>query len=154
MLEKAIAEVYEKLKLNFYRNIFNGFATRESSLTASQTFFTEVVHALNKPTIKEVAEFLNVTQPNVSYKANNLEKVGYICRVPSQEDKREMRLEVTEKFYRYYDVRNEYLYLVIERAKARFNEEELAQFEHMLTVISEELMPEINAIIDKGRMRV
>lgn len=154
MLEKAIAEVYEKLKLNFYRNIFNGFATRESSLTASQTFFTEVVHALNEPTIKEVAEFLNVTQPNVSYKANNLEKVGYICRVPSQEDKREMRLEVTEKFYRYYDVRNEYLYLVIERAKARFSDEELAQFEHMLTVISEELMPEINAIIDKGRMRV
>ncbi len=154
MLEKAIAELYEKLTLHFYRSIYDGFATQESSLTASETFFTEVIHALDRPTIKEVSEFLNVTQPNITYKVNKLVKKGYIDRIPSKADKREVYLEVTDKFFEYYNVKTAYLKLVISRAKQYFPDEDLEHFEYMLHTISAELMPEITNEIKRGHIRL
>ncbi|RVU54852.1 MarR family transcriptional regulator [Anaerosphaera multitolerans] len=143
LLEKTFDEVYEKFKLNFYRNIFTGFATRESTLTTTETFCTEVIHALDRPTINEVGRFLGISQPNITYKVNNLVKKGYVKKVQSEEDKREYFLELTEKFYKYYDIKNEYMDLVIRRAKERFTEAELAELERMLKIISDELMPEV-----------
>ncbi|EFI42465.1 MULTISPECIES: MarR family transcriptional regulator [Peptoniphilus] len=143
MFEHVFKELYDKFKLNFYRNIFGGFAERESSLTATETFCTEVIYALDKPTINEMGKFLNISQPNITYKVNNLVKKGYVKKIQSENDKREVFLEVTDKFYNYYNVKNEYMNLVLKRARNRFSEEDLEKFEYMLSVISEDLMPEI-----------
>ena len=143
MVEEIFAEVYDKFKLNFYRNIFQGFAKRESSLTATETFCAEVIYALDRPTINQLGRFLQLSQPNIAYKVNNLVKKGYVKKIQSDEDKREFFLEVTEKFYKYYDVKNEYMITVSERARDRFTQDEIKQFEHILKIMSEELMPEI-----------
>ena len=89
MVEEIFAEVYDKFKLNFYRNIFQGFAKRESSLTATETFCVEVIHALDRPTINELGRFLELSQPNIAYKVNNLVKKGYVEKIQSEDDKRE-----------------------------------------------------------------
>ncbi|MDO5650341.1 MAG: MarR family winged helix-turn-helix transcriptional regulator, partial [Gallicola sp.] len=94
-LETALNEVYTKFKLNFYRNIFKNFENREASLTVIENFCAEAIYALNEPTINELAEFINISQPNAAYKVANLVRKGYIKKVQSTQDKGEYKLLVT-----------------------------------------------------------
>jgi len=48
----------------------------------------------------------------------------------------------TPKFMEYYAINQNHLKLVVERIKDRFSPEELAQFDKMLKVISQELLVE------------
>ncbi len=57
MIEKLFDEVYEKFKMNFYKNIFKSFENREATLTATETFCVEVINALGRPTISELTDF-------------------------------------------------------------------------------------------------
>lgn len=143
MLNQMFSEVYQKFKLHFYKKIFSRFEEREASLTAIETFCVEVIYALNKPTINELAQFIEISQPNAAYKVNRLVKKGYINRIQSQKDKREFRLEVTEKFFNYYGVNSDYMLEVTKRIEQRFTKEEVDQLQSMLHIISTELMPEI-----------
>ncbi|MDO5712806.1 MAG: MarR family transcriptional regulator [Tissierellia bacterium] len=149
MLQDAFRDVYEKLKLNFYKNIFGGFAEREATLTATETFCVEVIHAMGNPTITEVGDFLNLSQPNMTYKANQLVKKGYLEKYTSPEDRREVYLRVTDRFYHYYRIRNEYMTLVLQRAMDKFPEEDIQKLTEMLETISSELMPEVTKELDK-----
>lgn len=143
MLEQEFIELYDKFKLNFYRNIFAGFTGREASLTATETFCVEVIHALKRPTVNKLAEFLDISQPNAAYKVASLVKKGYVIKTQSQDDKRVFYLEVTDKFDKYYKYKNEYTYTVLDRAKKEFSEEEVKSLENMLHRMSTEMMPEI-----------
>lgn len=145
-LKEPLNEVYDKLKLNFYRNIFTRFENRDSTLTTAETICTEVIYALDRPTINEVAKFLGISQPNITYKINNLVKKGYVNKIQSLEDKREFYLELTAKFYDYYDIKNKYMDIVLKRAEKRFTNEEIEEFVRMLKIISNELMPEITNV--------
>lgn len=149
MIETVFNNIYEKFKINFYKHIFNGFEQSDTALTALESFYVEVIYVLQRPTINELANFLNMSQPNVAYKIGCLVKKGYIKKIQSQIDKREFYLEVTEKFYEYYNIKNEYVKLVLSRLKYKFSENDIKQFENMLNVINEELMPEINNFIRK-----
>ena len=67
------------------------------------------------------------------------------CAYPHQTelDGREYHLRPTQKYLDYYNVSASYVHEVIERIKERFSPEDLAKLEEMLTVMSEELMPEV-----------
>lgn len=149
MLEDLFNEVYEKFKINFYKNIFNGFEEREASLSTAEAFCVEVVHALGKPTIGELTDFLQISQPNGAYRVSSLVKKGYIKKIQSKEDKREYYLEVTDKFFNYYNVKNEYIATVLGRLSDRFPEEDIKKVEEVLRVMSSELMPEVTDYIKK-----
>ncbi|WP_425538743.1 winged helix DNA-binding protein [Microaceticoccus formicicus] len=151
MLEELFEEVYEKFKLNFYRSIFSGFEYRDASLSALETFCVEVIYALERPTINELALFLNISQPNAAYKVASLVKKGYVVKVQSDADKREYYLELTDRFYDYLKIKNEYVDQVISRFKERFNEEDIEKLEYFLKVISDELMPEVTSFIRERR---
>ena len=103
----------------------------------------EAIHALGHPTINEFATFTQISAPNAAYKVTSLVKKGYIRKVQSQRDKREYYLEVTDRFYEYYSISTSYLRTVTERIRGRFSDEELRQFERVLSVMSRELMPEV-----------
>lgn len=149
MLEELFEDVYKKFKLSFYKSIFKGFEDREATLTATEVFCVEVINALKKPTISELTEFMEISQPNMTYRVANLVRKGYIKKIQSQEDKREYFLEPTEKFYDYYKIRNEYVTTVIGRVEDIFTEEEVAILEKMLGMMSSELMPEVTDFIDE-----
>lgn len=144
MLERIFDEIYLKFKLNLYRNMFRGLQAREASLTATETFAVEVIHALHRPTINELASFLELSQPNMTYKVTSLVKKGYVRKVPSKLDKRKILLEVTDKFYKYYHLKNEYVAEVLSRLSTRIPPEKLMEFEEVLTLMSKELMPEVS----------
>ena len=147
MLEDAFNEIYTKFKLNFYRGIFERLKERDSSLSAAEAYAVEVIYALNKPTISQFAEFLQVSQPNATYKLNVLIRKGYIEKVNSSSDKREYHLVPTLKFWDYYAISQNYINIVMQRIRERFSCEEAEQLENMLRIISRELMQETSTTL-------
>ena len=143
MLEQAFNSVYSKFKLHFYQEIFRRFQDREASLTTVETFCMESIQALGRPTVNEFAHFMRISPPNAAYKVNSLVKKGYIRKVQSAEDRREYHLEVTPKYFDYYNISTSYLVEVMSRVTRRFSAEECARLEEMLTIVSRELMPEV-----------
>ena len=143
MLNNAFFNVYTKFKLHFYKEIFQRFQTREASLTTVETFCMETILALGKPTINEFASFMYISPPNAAYKINSLIKKGYIRKIQSEVDRREYHLEVTQKYIEYYNISSSYMLEVMERISQRFSPEDCEKLAEMLTVISKELMPEI-----------
>lgn len=142
MLETVFGEVYTKFKLHFYRGIFERLEERESSLSASEAYAVEVIHALHEPTISQFAKFLQISLPNATYKVNVLVRKGYIAKEKSSADKREFHLHTTPKFTNYYAINQGYVATVSKRIRARFTDSQVRQFEEMLRIVSEELMPE------------
>ncbi|MDO5734443.1 MAG: MarR family transcriptional regulator [Eubacteriales bacterium] len=145
MLQDDIYRIYAKLKLYYYRRIFRKLDSREEdALTAIETFCAEAIYGLGRPNVTQFAEFVNVSQPNAAYKISSLEKKGYIRRIKSPEDGRIVLLEVTEKFLSLYGSSERYAKVLAERIRERFSPEDVEKFEHILEVISTELMQEVN----------
>ncbi len=150
MLEKLFIEVYTKFKLHFYQEIFERFQNREASLTTVETFAMETIQALDSPTINEFASFMRISPPNAAYKVNSLIRKGYVRKVQSREDKREYHLEVTRKYQDYYNISSSYIETVVGRMRQRFTPEDQAKFTEILRVITNELMPEVTAGMEKN----
>lgn len=150
MLEKLFVEVYTKFKLHFYQEIFERFQNREASLTTVETFAMETIQALDSPTINEFASFMRISPPNAAYKVNSLIRKGYVRKVQSREDKREYHLEVTRKYQDYYNISSSYIEMVVGRMRQRFTPEDQAKFTEILRVITNELMPEVTAGMEKN----
>lgn len=143
MIEEAFIKVYTKFKLHFYKSLFEKIQQRETSLTTVETYCIEIIHAMGAPTIGEFASFIQISSPNAAYKVNSLIKKGYVRKVQSEDDKREYYLEVTDKYYEYYNMNSVYVKKVTERMRERFTEEEMKVLEKILTVMSSDLMPEV-----------
>lgn len=144
LLEQTFSDIYMKFKIHFYQEIFRMTNAREMSLTSTEVFCVEIIHALNNPTVNEFASFLQVSSPNAAYKVNSLIKKGYIEKIQSEEDKREYHLRVTQKYYEYFNLSQTYLSEVTKRAEEHFDAEEINKFDKMLEEISQKLMPEVD----------
>ena len=142
MLEKHFADVYNKFKLQFYRRVFELVRERDGSLSAMEAFSLEVIYMLGQPTVSQFADFLNISQSNATYKVNNLIKKGYLERQNSTVDRREYHLILSEKYYTYMNLYANYELIVMRRVAERFPPEDVAVFDRILQVMSEELMPE------------
>jgi DNA-binding MarR family transcriptional regulator len=115
---------------------------REGSLSAMEAFSLEIIRELNEPTVGQFAEFLNISQSNATYKVASLIKKGYIVKENSDEDRREYHLLLSDKYYNYIGLMQEYIATVAKRIKARFPDEDVEKLSSMLDVIADELMPE------------
>ena len=143
MIEEAFIQVYTKFKLHFYKSLFEKIQQRETSLTTVETYCIEIIPAMGTPTIGEFASFIQISSPNAAYKVNSLIKKGYVRKVQSEDDKREYHLEVTDKYYDYYNMNAMYVKKVTERMRERFTKEELEVLDKILMVMQSELMPEV-----------
>lgn len=143
MLEKAFNDVYTKFKLHFYQKVFQRFETREASLTTVESFCMEGIMAMGEPTIAEFSSMMQISTPNAAYKINSLVRKGYVEKIQSETDRREYHLRPTQKYIDYYSISYAYLHTVIERVEQRFPAEDVRKLGEMLTIISDELMPEI-----------
>lgn len=150
MLEKAFQDVYTKFKLHFYQNVFQRFATREATLTTVESFCMEGIMAMGEPTIAEFSRMMQISTPNAAYKIGSLVRKGYVEKIQSTTDRREYHLRPTQKYIEYYSISYACLHTVIERVRERFPEEDTAKMEEMLTIISNELMPELD-MLEKTR---
>ena len=110
----------------------------------------EVILAMGTPTVAEFSNMMQISTPNAAYKISSLVQKGYIEKVRSETDRREYHLEVTQKYIDYYNISSAYMVEVMDRIAKRFSPEDCAKLEEMLTIISRELMPEVE--IPQARM--
>ena len=100
--------------------------------------------AMGEPTIAEFSRMMQISTPNAAYKIGSLVKKGYVEKIQSTTDRREYNLRPTQKYIDYYNISYSYLHTVVERARERFSPEDCAKLEEMLTIVSDELMPELD----------
>ena len=131
-MEKNFLEVYDKFKLKFYRGVFELVREREGSLSAMEAISLEVINMLAEPTVGQFADFLNISQSNATYKVNNLVAKGYVCKTVSADDKRECRVTVGERFYKYYGNSTRFIDDAVDALCADYSADELLTFEKML----------------------
>lgn len=144
MLEDKFIDVYQKFKVHFYKEVFARFQDREASLTTVETFAMETILFLKEPTVNEFAAFMRISSPNAAYKINSLIRKGYVEKIRSEEDKREFHLKPTQKYMNYYSISMDYVHTVTQRLSSRVSQEEQAYLERILSLLSEELMPEVS----------
>lgn len=132
MLYDEMTRIYEKFRLMHYRSLFGKIRERDGSLSATEAYAVDVIFLLGKPTLGEFAECLGLSQPNATYKVNNLIAKGYVTKSVSETDRRECRLCVTEKFRSYYGSKSEAIEKAVKKLKEKYTEEELSTFEEIL----------------------
>ncbi len=140
-LGDSFRQIYERLKLEFYREVFCASHDRDAGLSAVEAFSLEVIDQLGRPTIGRFAEFLNISRSNATYKVGSLIRLGYVCKEHSGPDKREYYLVLTDKYYENAALLDDYVTALVERIRERFTPQETAEFSRKLSIISTELMP-------------
>lgn len=141
MLNELIDAFYSKLALSFLRHEAEYQKRNElASLSTTDMSTLEIVYLLNRPTYKDLTDFLKISTPNATYRINKLVEKGYLKREQDPTDKRRFFLTVTDKFMEYYCINDNFMELVAQRARDRFSKEELDQFERMFRIIIDELM--------------
>lgn len=132
MLSKEITTLYKKFRLMNYRELFGRIREKDGSLSATEAYAVDVIYLLGSPTITKLADTLGISQPNATYKVNNLVNKGYVIKTASEDDKRECRLQVSERFYNYYGESTRFIEDAVESLNKEFTPEELDTFEKML----------------------
>lgn len=148
MLKDRLERVYDNFKLNFYMNVFNSFEQEEETLTLVEIIACEVIYLFENPTISELSNFMGVSQPNMTYRVNSLVKKGYVKKKVGKSDRRETRLELTDKFLQYEKNKSGYIGLVSSRVEEKFSKEEVDSLNRILETIAEELMPECSNTVE------
>ena len=132
MLYQELKTLYEKVRLKNYRDLFSRVKERDGSLSATEAYAADVIYLLGNPTVSTFAETLGISQPNATYKINNLAAKGYAVRSASDTDRRECRVSVGERFYSYYDTDYPFIAGSVEQLEKEYSPEELALLERMV----------------------
>ena len=126
----------KKLRLMHYKSLFGRIKEKAGSLSATEAYSADVINLLEKPTIKEFADCLGISQPNATYKVASLIEKGYITKEISSADRREWQLSMSEKFFGYFDTEDKNIENAVEKLKREFTEEELNVFGRMLKALN------------------
>ncbi|WP_054252731.1 MarR family winged helix-turn-helix transcriptional regulator [Neofamilia massiliensis] len=137
-MKKQFLKVYNRFKLDFYRTLNMG-ENKEDSLTVSESFCLEVINGLKKPTVRDVASFMKISQPNAAYKISNLEDKGYITKTQSKEDKRVFYLNVTKKYDKFSQSKNKYLADILDTLEKTMSPEDIKKTEEVLKAVYDHL---------------
>ena len=142
-LERHFNNMYDKFKLMLYdRALKERGSSTPGDLSLQEVIYMEIIIALGSPTVAEFSRYSKLSAPNTAYRLNKLEERGYIRRTRSDLDKREFRIEATNRYREEYGVIFDYIHLVCDRIEERFSPEDVDKFREMLGIISDELMPE------------
>ena len=151
MFNESFEKVFDKFKFQFFCRIFDLVRERDGSLSAMEAFSLEIIDMLQAPTVGQFADFLNISQPNATYKVNSLIRKGYLVRQNSQSDRREYHLILSDKYRQYMSLLTSYEDTVMARIRDRFPPEDLETFDRILRTMSDELMPECDAVKPKPK---
>ena len=145
--------MYDKFKLMLYdRALKERGRSMPGDLSLQEVIYMEIIIALGDPTVAQFSRYAKLSASNTAYRLNKLEERGYIRRTRSDHDKREYRVEATDRYREEYGVIFDYIHLVCDRIEERFPAEDVDKFRKMLGIISDELMPEAGSqLTERGR---
>jgi DNA-binding MarR family transcriptional regulator len=132
MLEKEFDKLYFKFRNNYCKNLFSKVREEKESLSPTESYCVEAIFLLNRPTVHQFANYVNISQPNATYRISNLISKGYVRKVLSEDDRREYFLEVTEKFNKVYGANAAFNAQLMGGIRDKFSEEEIELLEKMI----------------------
>ncbi len=139
MLAREIEDLYKRFRLINYQALFNRIREKDGSLSATEAYAVDVIFLLGNPTITQLADALGISQPNATYKVNNLAAKGYVVKSTPDGDRRECRLQLGPKFYQYFTDSDHFIDVAAEKLEGEFPPEELAVFLKVLRKLTEEV---------------
>lgn len=142
-LTEVLHNVYSKLRLHFYMQVYSHFEKREATLTTVETFSMEAITTLDHPTVAQFAAAMNISTSNAAYRVSSLIKKGYLKKIQSREDLRTYFLEPTTKYLKYNRINEAYIKVIADRIKTRLSPEEFEKFTETLDMIDKELMNDV-----------
>ncbi len=137
MLEKEFEKLYYKFRNNYCKNLFSSVNDEKDSLSPTESYCVEAIFLLNRPTVHQFANFVNISQPNATYRVSNLIEKGYIRKVLSLDDRREYFLEVTDKFSKNYGVNASFNSELMNNIRDKFSKEEIENLERLIKKVNE-----------------
>jgi len=137
MLEKEFEKLYYKFRNNYCKNLFSSVNEDKDSLSPTESYCVEVIYLLNRPTVRQFANYVNISQPNATYRISNLIEKGYVRKVLSLNDRREYYLEVTDKFSKNYGMNASYNAELMSAIRENFTKEEIETMEKLLKKIND-----------------
>jgi len=137
MLEKEFEKLYYKFRNNYCKNLFSSVNEDKDSLSPTESYCVEVIYLLNRPTVRQFANYVNISQPNATYRISNLIEKGYVRKVLSLEDRREYFLEVTEKFSKNYGINASYNAELMNIIRENFSKEEIETMERLIKKLND-----------------
>ena len=140
MLEKEFEKLYFKFRNNYCKNLFSSVTEWKEGLSPTESYCVEAIFLLNRPTVHQFANFVNISQPNATYRITNLMNKGYVRKVLSEIDHREYFLEVTDKFSKDYGMKSNFNLELMNGIRSKFTKEEIALLEKMVKKVNE-IMP-------------
>lgn len=132
MLEKEFEKLYFKFRNNYCKNLFSGVNDDKDSLSPTESYCVEAIFLMNRPTVHQFANYVNISQPNATYRISNLISKGYVRKVLSEDDRREYFLEVTDKFSKNYGMNASFNAQLMTNIREKFSQEEVAQLEKFM----------------------
>jgi len=133
MLSREFQEVYNIFKMNFYASM----CANSKELTMQEAFSLDIIYMLSNPTILEYANYMGISQPNATYKINQMIDKGYLTKEVCNTDKRAFRLKVTSKFLECYRDNDRYIQKTLGDIENIFSKEEVELLEKMLMTIKD-----------------
>ena len=137
MLADSLAQLFRKIRLMSYRRMFRTIREKAGSLSATEAFSADVIHLLGAPTVTQFADTIGISQPNATYKVNQLTAKGYLEKDVSETDRREVRLRTSEKFQRYFSESEDILRGMMQVLSERFTPQELQTADRVLSALSD-----------------
>ena len=135
MLPEVFQQVYNIFKMNFYASM----CANSKELTMQEAFSLDIIYMLGNPTILEYANYMGISQPNATYKINQMIEKGYLTKAVAQEDKRSFRLKVTDKFLDCYRDNDRYIKTILGDIENIFSEEEVNLLIKMMNTVQQHM---------------
>lgn len=132
MLEKEFEKLYFKFRNNYCKNLFSEVNEDKESLSPTESYCVEAIFLMNRPTVHQFANYVNISQPNATYRISNLISKGYVRKVLSEDDRREYFLEVTDKFSKNYGMKASFNAQLMRSIREKFSPEEITQLEKLM----------------------
>lgn len=136
MLHKTFQEVYDVFKMNFYETLCMNCI----ELSMSEAFSLDIIHMLGTPTILEFANYMNISQPNATYKINQMIAKGYLTKKLCDDDKRSYTLHVTQKFLDLYRTNDLYIKEVLSEIEHELDEAHVSSLESLLIQVKAKVL--------------
>lgn len=138
MLVNTFQEVYNLFKMKFYESL----CSNPKELTMQEAFSLDIIYMLNEPTILEYATYMKISQPNATYKINQMVEKGYLIKQPSHKDKRAYTLKVSDKFLSCYRTNNHYIKKILGKIEENTSETEIDLLIQMLKEVKKQMTQE------------
>lgn len=136
MLPDIFQDVYNIFKMNFYKSM----CENSKELTMQEAFSLDIIYMLKNPTILEYANYMKISQPNATYKINQLIDKGYLIKEVCESDKRAFRLQVTPKFLECYRDNDRFIQKTLTDIENHFDSHDVEVLKKMLLSIKKQLL--------------